>query len=196
MDRHRFTGARSCRAIIFAVLAAAAGCASRGGVQGPPRETPAPTPETAATPSLAPAPPRYVPVPVQPLDDSARRQTLSSPRAVQLGEPLYPSVALQARLTGEVLVEVTIDELGGVKDARVISYTNDIFNSAALEAARRSRFEPGRIGETPIAFRWIIPFEFALEQAAPTPAGSIDSREWQKQPAAATPAVQAKDDPR
>lgn len=196
MDRRRFTAARRSRAALIAVLLlAAAGCASRGGVPGAARETPSPSPDPIAA-KLPPLPPRYVPIPAQPLDESARAQTLSSPRAIQLGQPVYPSVALQARLTGEVLVEVTIDEMGGVKDARVVSFTNEIFNAAALEAARRSRFEPGRIGETPIAFLWTIPFEFALEQAPAKPGGAIDSKEWQKQPGASSPSVKSKDDPR
>jgi TonB family protein len=56
-------------------------------------------------------------------------------------KPVYPEVALQARVAGVVIVEVLIGPSGQVQDARVLR-SIPLLDAAALEAVRQWEFEP------------------------------------------------------
>lgn len=76
---------------------------------------------------------------------------------------LYPSIAQRRNLEGKVVVSVTIDASGKVVDCSVAHSTNDIFNSAALEAVRQSQFTPAMRNRQPVQFRMMIPIEFKMK---------------------------------
>ena len=68
-------------------------------------------------------------------------------------EPPYPP---QAMAGGVVLVEVSIDGAGAVKDARVIG-SSPPFDQAALDAARRWRFRPAKVnGHATAAYAYLV----------------------------------------
>jgi TonB family protein len=68
-------------------------------------------------------------------------------------EPPYPP---QAMAGGVVLVEVSVDGAGAVKDARVIGSAPP-FDQAALDAARRWRFRPARVnGHATAAYAYLV----------------------------------------
>jgi TonB family protein len=135
-------------------------------------------PERAAAPTA-----RYVPDPVEPIPEEAVGLPLTSPRVIDLHTPTYPDAAKQTGMEGEVLVEFLIGTTGEVEDARVVATTSEVFNRAALEAARNSHFEPGLLGSKPIAFHWIIPFEFSLGRPPETARGGEGgTQSWRKEP--------------
>lgn len=75
------------------------------------------------------------------------------PRAGELKKikdvpPKYPSVAVSARLSGQVTLEVAIDLDGSVGYARVIS-PSSVFDQTALDAVRQWRFAPRLVNGVP-----------------------------------------------
>jgi TonB family protein len=97
----------------------------------------------------------------QPVPDPVRERAaprLTPPKLI--GEPAadYPAGATGA---ARVVLQVDIDEQGGVKALTVISSPQPPFDTSALAAARRLRFEPARLDEKPIAVRIQYAFNFA-----------------------------------
>ena len=63
--------------------------------------------------------------------------------------PVPPELAVRANVHGIVIVEVTIDVDGTVKDARVLR-SIPMLDAAALEAVRQWRYEPTTIDGKPV----------------------------------------------
>jgi protein TonB len=75
-------------------------------------------------------------------------------RAKTKVQPAYPELARKMNLTGTVKIEVVVAPNGTVKDARVVG-GHPVLANAALEAAKKWRFEPAA-GES----SGIIDFKF------------------------------------
>ncbi len=56
--------------------------------------------------------------------------------------PVYPEIAKRMRIEGSVMVEVKVDAVGKVSEVKTLS-GNRVVSSAAEEAVRRWKFEPG-----------------------------------------------------
>ncbi len=56
--------------------------------------------------------------------------------------PVYPEIAKRMRIEGEVRLEVTVDAEGKVTDVKTVS-GNRVLGTAAEDAVRKWRFEPG-----------------------------------------------------
>src|SRR5271157_4674546 len=56
--------------------------------------------------------------------------------------PVYPEIAKRMKIDGSVKVEVTVDADGKVSDVKTVS-GNRVLSSAAEDAVRKWRFEPG-----------------------------------------------------
>jgi TonB family protein len=69
-------------------------------------------------------------------------------------EPTYPELARRMRLSGVVKIEVVVAANGTVKDARVVG-GHPVLASAALDAAKKWRFEPASVEST-----GVIDFKF------------------------------------
>jgi TonB family protein len=69
-------------------------------------------------------------------------------------QPAYPELARKMNLSGTVKIQVTVAPNGTVKDARVAG-GHPVLASAALEAAKKWRFEPA-----PTESSGIIDFKF------------------------------------
>jgi bla regulator protein BlaR1 len=67
--------------------------------------------------------------------------------------PIYPAEAVAQRLEGYVIVEFTVTTTGSVKDLDVVESSSPVFERAALDAARKFKYEPrlenGRPVEVP-----------------------------------------------
>jgi len=85
-------------------------------------------------------------------------QRLANKRVV----PTYPPIAKSARVSGSVVVEVTIDEQGNVTSARAIS-GHPLLQQAAVEAAKGWKFSPPQLNDTPVKEIGTITFNFTLE---------------------------------
>jgi TonB family protein len=62
-------------------------------------------------------------------------------RAKTKVQPAYPELASKMRISGTVRIEVTVAPNGTVKEARVVG-GHPVLASAALDAAKKWRFEP------------------------------------------------------
>ena len=71
-------------------------------------------------------------------------------------------MARKAGLEGKVFVMAVVDENGNVIEASISYSENPIFNEAALKAAKKMKFKPGRQKDIPVKVRVIIPFVFKL----------------------------------
>src|SRR5437870_12544156 len=67
-------------------------------------------------------------------------------------EPSYPPLAKAARVSGAVVVEVTVDEGGSVISARAIS-DHPLLKDAAIAAARGWKLSPAMLTGVPVKVR-------------------------------------------
>ena len=76
---------------------------------------------------------------------------------------IYPEGAVEQELEGKVYVLTSIRRDGVVVRTEVIKSDNSIFNEAAVDALRRTSFEPGTQEGEPIDFRIVITIHFKLD---------------------------------
>ena len=96
---------------------------------------------------------------------------------------VYPQVAKDAGIEGQVVVQFIVNEQGRVEDPVVLRSPDDVLSEAALAAVRESRFEPGRTGGEAVKVRFAVPITFRLPngdgedrgQALPSP-GEVRQR--------------------
>lgn len=86
------------------------------------------------------------------------------PRLVKKVLPEYPELARKAEVEGMVVVHVTVDETGRVIDAWIASSEAEIFNVAALEAARGYVFDPALQNDIPVKATISLRFRFSLTE--------------------------------
>jgi len=82
-------------------------------------------------------------------------------KAIERVSPVYPVIAKQIKLQGEVAVEVVVSPTGQVESARVIS-GHQLLATCSAEAARHWRFEPTFLNGQPVRVTGIITFVFKL----------------------------------
>ena len=82
--------------------------------------------------------------------------------AVSLPKPLYPPLARQIRLQGQVVVQVLIDERGKVISAQTVR-GHDLLTLAAKNAALQARFTPTMIGDQPVKVSGVIIYNFVMQ---------------------------------
>ncbi len=88
----------------------------------------------------------------------------SKPVVIHSQKALYPDSALRAGMQGNVDILVLVDPSGDVTSAEVNwSNTSWDLETAALTAARRFTFQPGRQHQRAVTCRVIIPFSFSIE---------------------------------
>ncbi len=80
------------------------------------------------------------------------------PRATYKPAPKYPPAA--GGREGSVTVQFVVQANGRVSNARVVESTSSVFDSAALEAVSKWRFEPGERGGQPAPFKLKVPIRF------------------------------------
>lgn len=81
------------------------------------------------------------------------------PAKVRHVDPVMPAVAAQAGVQGVVIVEVTIDEQGKVRNARILR-SIPLLDQAALDAVRQWEFEPTLLNGVPrpVVMTVTVPF--------------------------------------
>jgi TonB family protein len=100
-------------------------------------------------------------------------KTDSSPPMIRVGgdikppvkiknvEPVYPPIALRARIQGVVIIEATIGTDGTVKDTRVIRSIK-LFDDAAVSAVRAWAFKPTVVNGQVVQVMTTISINFTL----------------------------------
>jgi len=85
------------------------------------------------------------------------------PKKVLDVAPVYPDLALQARLEGIVIIEATIDVRGRVVDAKVLRGV-PMLDEAALEAVRKWVYTPTLLGGVPTPVVMTVTVSFRLKK--------------------------------
>ncbi|WP_420454977.1 TonB family protein [Rubrivirga sp.] len=75
---------------------------------------------------------------------------------------VYPPLAREAGIEGQVVVQFVVNEQGRVEDATVLRTPDEILSEAALAAVRGLTFRPGRDGGQPVKVRFAVPITFRL----------------------------------
>jgi len=130
--------------------------------KGPPRTAAAPPalhPASAAnqnaTASEPPPPPAKRP--------TAPRAPISAGvlngKAIKLVQPSYPPIAKAAHASGQVTVQVLIDENGNVISATAVS-GHPLLQAAAIVAARQSKFTPTILSGQPVKVSGVVVYNF------------------------------------
>jgi TonB family protein len=86
---------------------------------------------------------------------------LAETRILQRNEPQYPSEALSAHRTGDVVLEVTVGTDGAVASSRPVS-GDPILAAAAADAVRTWRYDPYRVQGRPAEFQTAVTLKFSL----------------------------------
>lgn len=81
--------------------------------------------------------------------------------AISLPKPLYPAMAKQIRLQGQVNVQVLVDETGRVVSAKAVS-GHPLLIVEAQKAALQARFSPTKIGDLAVKVSGVITYNFVL----------------------------------
>lgn len=80
-------------------------------------------------------------------------------KAISLPTPEYPAIAKQAKASGAVAVQVTIDESGAVIAAHAVS-GHPLLQASAVTAARQARFSPTLLMGEPVKVNGVIVYNF------------------------------------
>jgi protein TonB len=90
---------------------------------------------------------------------------VKAPKLVHNVTPIYPQLAVQARLSGVIIVEAQVDTRGYVRTARVLR-GNPILDDAALDAVKQWRYQPLLLNGQPSEFILTVTVVFNLIHAA------------------------------
>src|SRR5262245_36123197 len=99
-------------------------------------------------PVSAPPPPPPPPPPVV-ADPVHLHRGIRAPVKIADAAPVYPTLAVQTRVQGPVILEATIDAGGAVQSVRVLR-GHPLLDQAALDAVQRWRYEPAQLNGQPI----------------------------------------------
>jgi len=122
---------------------------------------------------LVPGAPRTVPAsalsPVQPPKPATNGGRVKPPRLLNSAPPVYPPVARQRKMEGEVTIEATIDASGRVAATRIVSGPA-LFHQAALDAMRNWKYQPATLNDQPVSADVLVVLKFRINNKR------IDSR--------------------
>lgn len=83
---------------------------------------------------------------------------------LKMAKPSYPSIARQAGIQGDVIVEVQVGADGKAKQARILKSDSPVFNDAVLAAVMEAEYEPATM-PTGTVTSWVkIPFQFKKQK--------------------------------
>lgn len=129
-----------------------------GGNFGPGPTTGTGSSPMPAQPEVASVPPPKPP-PTKPQPEILKRSSVINGLATFLPKPPYPTIALQLNLTGNVDVQVMIDETGRVASAKAVN-GHPVLRGPAEKAALNARFEPTTINGYPVKVTGVIVYRF------------------------------------
>ena len=113
---------------------------------------------------ISSAPRTYIPAaPTPPAPKAPIRVggRIRAPRAISTPDPVYPALARQAKIQGDVIIDAVIDTNGNVVEMQVVS-GHPLLIPAAMEAMRRWRYEPTYLNEQPVAVQLVVTIKFRL----------------------------------
>jgi protein TonB len=75
--------------------------------------------------------------------------------------PVYPDIAVRAKVEGVVILEAIVDQEGRIEDVRVLR-SMPLLDRAALEAVRQWQYSPLRLNGKPERFVLTVVVSFRL----------------------------------
>jgi TonB family protein len=84
---------------------------------------------------------------------------VKEPHLVYSVLPIYPLVAKEANVQGDVVVKTTIDKDGHVTHMEVVSGPT-MLRQPAIDALKRWRYEPSKLNGQPIAVQMFVTLKF------------------------------------
>ena len=95
----------------------------------------------------------------------------------KLFQPVYPPLARQAHIVGDVelLLEVRVN--GSVESVDVVS-GHPLPKQAAVDSAKQSRFECQRCGEGTLPYHLVYSFQLVAENCCTAPTGVLSQWTW------------------
>ena len=90
---------------------------------------------------------------------------IQPPKKTKYVKPVYPKAALDARVQGEVVLEIVIATDGRVADARILKSVPQL-DQAAIEATLAARYEPVQINGLPVRVTSIVTHSFSFTTKA------------------------------
>jgi protein TonB len=81
---------------------------------------------------------------------------------IQRVDPLYPRLAIAARMSGTVVIHCVIDKSGNIREPQVMSSTFTAFNQPAIDAVQQWRFSPGTMRGKPVDTYFELTVRFSM----------------------------------
>ena len=86
---------------------------------------------------------------------------ITPPALLSRVEPVYPSIAVNAKVEGLVILEATVDRQGRVEQVRVLR-SIALLDAAAMTAVRQWRYSPLLLNGMPERFVVTVTVSFSL----------------------------------
>ena len=90
---------------------------------------------------------------------------IQSPKLLHRVEPLYPPIAISARMQGLVVLETLVDRDGSVENVKVLRSAGSVLDREALAAVRQWRYAPLILNGRPLRFVVTVTLSFSVEGA-------------------------------
>ena len=78
--------------------------------------------------------------------------------------PIYPDVAVSARMRGVVILEANVDKDGRVVEVKVLRAANPLLDAAAITAVRQWQYRPLILNGIPEPFVLTVVLTFAFKE--------------------------------
>jgi TonB family protein len=116
--------------------------------------------ETSPLPAVA-APSVNLALPPQPAPEGpvSVGGEVKPPKVISSPLPVYPTIARQANVQGDVVVRIVIDKAGNVSEAHAISGPA-LLRPAAADALRQRKYEPSTLHGQPISLEMLVTIQF------------------------------------
>ena len=108
---------------------------------------------------VSPVPPPPTPQPQKPVRPGG---DIREPVKVKHVPPVYPQIAINARISGRVVIDAVIGVDGVVREARVLSGV-PLLNQAALDAVKQWRYTPTTLNNVPVPVIMTVTVQFNLQ---------------------------------
>jgi protein TonB len=112
---------------------------------------------------VAAPPPPPPPPPPAPKGPVRIGGNLQAPALVKRVEPVYPDLAMMAKVTGVVILEATVGADGAVEQVRVLRSVK-FLDQAAVDAVKQWRYSPLVLNGVPTPFVLSVTLSFSLKQ--------------------------------
>lgn len=88
-----------------------------------------------------------------------------APKLIQQIQPIYPALAKEARIQGDVVIDSVIDQQGEVTQMKVVS-GSPVLVQAAMQAVEKWKYQPTLLNGHPVAVDMLVTVHFQLGDAS------------------------------